>query len=78
MELPPHATAVSVSIWAEPSSLCPFPIVSICPLPLFHRVNWEKWVWMALMEKRLVLLAGFVFIMRCSAETSEGRLESSK
>lgn len=40
----------------------PFLSVSICPLPPFHRVNWEKWVWMALMEKRSVILIVFLLI----------------
>lgn len=59
-------------------SLFPFPSVSICPSPLFCRVNWEKWVWMALMEKRSVILITFLFITRCFSEASKKHLESSK
>lgn len=53
--------------WISPSP-SPFPLVSICPSLLFCRVNWEKWVWMALMEKRSVILIAFLFVTRCSSD----------
>lgn len=68
MELFPPHTVASVRVHQHPPPWFSFSLVSICPPHLFCRANWEKWVWMALMEKRSVIPSTLLFIMRCSGE----------